>query len=241
MISVIVPSEPAGRLSAVGSIAHDLCNPLAAIHGGAEMLVTSKLSQAEVHRIARNMYSASVRMRELLEEFVKHSRTAEKEIELSDVHQLISRAVDKIAVTAELQGVHIIFRVAPEGLRIALERHRIHRVLVNLLVNALEAMPQGGTIHISALSERDSVLIRVRDSGPGISPKIRDRLFQPFATACKANGVGLGLASSRQTVLDHGGEMWAESSSEGACFSVRLPLTPNRAASQPDAQQTMAS
>lgn len=107
-----------------------------------------------------------------------------------------------------------------------LDRRRIHRVLVNLLVNALEVMPHGGSIHISAISDQNSVLIRVRDSGPGIAPEIKDRLFQPFATAGKAHGVGLGLAFSRQAVLDHGGDMWAESSPQGACFAVRLPLAP---------------
>lgn len=148
------------------------------------------LSQTQARRIARNIYCASVRMRELLEEFLDQSRdqtrSAEREGELSDVHELVTRAVDRIAVTAELQAVRIVC-VVPVGLSIMLDRHRIHRVLVNLLVNALEAMPHGGSIHISAVSDRHSVLIRVRDSGPGIAPEIRDRLFQPFATAGKAN------------------------------------------------------
>jgi signal transduction histidine kinase len=104
-----------------------------------------------------------------------------------------------------------------------MDRNRIHRVLVNLLVNALEVMPQGGTIHVSAVSQGRSVLIRVRDTGPGISPEIRDRLFQPFATAGKADGLGLGLAFSRQTAIDHGGEIWAESPRRGACLVIRLP------------------
>jgi signal transduction histidine kinase len=106
---------------------------------------------------------------------------------------LITSAVDEIAVSAQYQSVTIV-QVVPEDLAIALNRHRIHRVLVNLLVNALEAMPNGGTIHISAVSDRGSVLIEVRDTGPGIAPEIRDWLFQPFATAGKASGIGLGLA-----------------------------------------------
>jgi len=225
MTSGSIASEPTGQLSMAASIAHDLRNPLATIHGGAEILVNSILSQAQVHRIARNMYSASVRMRELLEEFLDQSRTAENKFDLSNVHEMVVRAVDKIAVTAELQAVHIL-RAVPEGLTIVLDQHRVHRVLVNLLVNALEAMPHGGRILISAVSDHDSVVIRVRDSGPGIVPEIRDRLFQPFATAGKENGIGLGLAFSRRAVLDHGGEMWAESPLEGACFAVRLPMSP---------------
>jgi signal transduction histidine kinase len=74
MISIRLASEPAARLFPAVSIAHDLRNPLATTHGGAEMLVTSMLSQAQARRIARNMYCASVRMRELLEEFLDQSR-----------------------------------------------------------------------------------------------------------------------------------------------------------------------
>jgi signal transduction histidine kinase len=222
MITADTPSEQTRSLFADASILHDLRNPLAAIHTGAEILVSSRLSYPQVHRLARNMYCASVRMRELVEEFLDRSRDAENKIERCDVRTLVASAVDRIAASAELQSVHIV-QVVPEGLVIALDRRRIRRVLVNLLVNALEVLPNGGTIRISAISDHRSVLIRVRDSGPGIPPEIRGRLFQPFATARKANGIGLGLASSRQAVIDHGGRIWAESSRRGACFAVRLP------------------
>jgi len=69
---------------------------------------------------------------------------------------------------------------------ITVDRQRIQRILVNLFVNALDAMPGGGTIRILAIPERHSVLIKVRDTGPGIDPEIRDRLFQPFVTAGQA-------------------------------------------------------
>jgi signal transduction histidine kinase len=223
MLPVIIASESTARASDVVSIVHDLRNPLATIHGGAEILAGSILSQTQVQRIGVNMYRASVRMRELLEEFLDQSRRAAKQMELSDLRELVTSAVDEIAARAELQSVDIV-RVVPERLSILLDRHRIHRVLVNLLVNALEAMQHGGRIFISAVSSGRSVLIRVRDSGPGIAPEITDRLFQPFATAGKTDGIGLGLASSRQTVLDHDGEMWVEPSFQGACFAVRLPL-----------------
>lgn len=229
MSAGIIASEQTGSLSGIASIVHDLRNPLATIHGGAEMLVGSRLSQSQIHRLARNMYCASVRMRELLEECLDRSRRAEKRIELSDVGELITSAVGKILVSAQFQSVHIV-QIAPRGLVIALDWHRMHRVLVNLFVNALEVMPHGGTIYVSAVSQRRFVVIRVRDTGPGIAPEIRDRLFQPFATAGKATGLGLGLAFSRQAVIDHGGQIWAElSSRRGACFAFRLPRTPPKA------------
>lgn len=233
MNGVTLAFEQPGSLSAITSIVHDLRNPLAAIQGCAEMLVHSKLSQPQHHRVACNIYLASVRMRELLEEFLDRSRGAKNKAEPSDVGELVASAVDKIAVSAELQSVQIVQTVT-ESMVIALDRYRIRRVLVNLLVNALDVMPNGGAIHISAVSDRRSVLIKVRDTGPGIAPEIRGRLFQPFATAGKTSGVGLGLFFSRQAVTDHGGEIWAESSRRGACFAVSLPRTiPQRIVSGP--------
>jgi signal transduction histidine kinase len=221
---VTIASGQTASLAAVVSIVHDLRNPLATIHGSAEMLAGSRFSQPQVQRIARNMYCASIRMRELLEEFLERSRVAEKGREPCDLSELVTSAVEKIAVTVEFQSVHIV-QVVPEGLIVVLDRRLMRRVLVNLLVNALEVMPNGGTIHISAVSDYRSVLIRVRDTGPGITPEIRSRLFQRFATAGKASGIGLGLAFSRQAVTDHGGKIWTESIHRGACFAVRLPKT----------------
>jgi signal transduction histidine kinase len=160
-------------------------------------------------------------MRELLEEFLDRSRNAGT-VESSDIRELVGSAVDKIAVSAEFQSVQIV-QTVPKDLTVPMHRHRIQRVLVNLLVNALEAMPNGGSIYLSAVADSRSVMVRIRDTGPGIAPEIQNRLFQPFASAGKANGMGLGLALSRQTVIDHGGEMWEESSNRGACFAFSLP------------------
>jgi signal transduction histidine kinase len=170
------------------------------------------------------MYSASIRMSELLEQCLDRSLCRDRKFEVCDLRDVITSAVERIAVSAEVQSVCIVQDVA-ECLLVAMDRNRIHRVFMNLLVNALEVMPHGGTIHVSAVSDRRSVLIRIRDSGPGIAPEIRDRLFQPFATAGKLDGLGLGLAFSRQVVIDHGGEIWAESPRRGACFVLRLPRT----------------
>ena len=219
-------------VSEVESFAHDLRNPLAAIHVSAEMLVRSSLSRPQVHRLARNMYCASVRIRELLEQGLDHRRHAERSFEIADLRDVAASAVERIAVSAEFQSVRIVQDIAA-GLLVSMDQPRMRRVLVNLLVNALEVMPQGGTIHISAASGRGSVLLRIRDTGPGISPEIRDRLFQTFATAGKTHGLGLGLAFSRQVAIDHGGEIWAESTRRGACFVIRLPriIARRRAAS----------
>jgi signal transduction histidine kinase len=84
-------------------------------------------------------------------------------------------------------------------------------------------MRGGGSVHIRAHSDEGNILIVVNDTGPGIRPEVRSRLFQPFVTFGKKNGLGLGLALSRQTLLDHGGDLWANGDGPGAEFQMRLP------------------
>ena len=96
--------------------------------------------------------------------------------------------------------------------------------------NAIEAMRSGGSISIQGETDGDNIMVRVEDTGPGISAALQGRLFQPFVTAGKKNGLGLGLALSRQTLLDHGGDIWADDvpgptrpPAGGALFWLRLP------------------
>ena len=210
-----------GRLS--GSIVHDLRNPLAAIYGGAEMLVDADLPLPHVKRLAGNIYRASRRIQELLQDLLNVSRGSRGGPEMCRLREVASAACDSLAVTAQSQGVEVSLSIASE-IELPVERNRVERAFVNLVANALEAMPDGGSIEISAELEGDSVTVHVSDNGPGIAPEIRSQLFQPFVTAGKRNGLGLGLALSRQTVIEHGGDMWVDSQpGRGARFSFRLP------------------
>ena len=212
-----------GRLSA--SMVHDLRNPLAAIYGGAEMLVDGDLPPAHVKRLAGNIYRASRRIQELLQgdllERVRGGKSAAPE--MCRLREVALAACDSLAAAAETQGVGLDVSI-PSEIEVPLERSRMERAFVNLIGNALEAMPDGGEIRISAVLERSSVVVQVEDTGPGIAPEIRSSLFQPFVSAGKRNGLGLGLALTRQTILEHGGDMWVESESgHGARFKFRLP------------------
>ena len=210
-----------GRLS--GSIVHDLRNPLAAIYGGAEMLVDGDLPPIHVKRLAGNIYRASRRIQELLQDLLDVSRGKGRPPEICRLRDVASAACDSLTATAEAQGVNVRLAIAPE-IELPLEAGRMERAFVNLIGNALEAMPEGGEVRISAALEGDSVLVQVEDDGPGIAPEIRSQLFQPFVSAGKRNGLGLGLALTRQTVLEHGGDLWVESMpGRGACFKFRLP------------------
>jgi signal transduction histidine kinase len=210
-----------GRLSA--SIVHDLRNPLAAIYGGAEMLVDRELPVGHVKRLAANIYQASRRIQDLLQDLLQVSRGKHRTPEMCRLREVASAACDAVASQAEAQGVKLLLSIPPD-IELPLERSRMERVFLNLVSNALEAMPDGGEVRLSAAPHDGTVLIQVEDSGPGIAPEIRSNLFQPFVSARKRNGLGLGLALSRQTVLDHGGEMWVESEpGHGAKFCFRLP------------------
>jgi signal transduction histidine kinase len=210
-----------GRLST--SIVHDLRNPLAAIYGGAEILVDSELPPAQVKRLAGNIYKASRRIQELLQDLLDISRGKAHAPEPTRLRELAWAACQGVAAAAEARGVRLTLSI-PYGLEVPIERSRMERAFLNLIGNAVEAMPEGGEVRISATVEDGSALVEVADDGPGIAPEIRAVLFQPFVTAGKRNGLGLGLALSRQTLLDHGGDLWVESEpGKGARFRFRLP------------------
>ncbi len=216
------------RLATIGqlstSIVHDLRNPLAAIYGGSEMLVDGDLGPATVKRLGNNIYRASRRIQELLQDLVNTSRGKADSAEMCCLRDLIAAACEPLLAVAQAQNTDIRIDL-PEMLEAPVERARIERVFFNLCTNSLEALVEGGSIRITGAQQNGSALIRVEDTGPGIPRQVREKLFEPFATAGKKNGLGLGLALSRQTVLAHGGDLWSEAVEHGAAFCVRLPLS----------------
>jgi signal transduction histidine kinase len=204
------------------SIVHDLRNPLGAIFAAAEMLIEVDAGPTQVKRLATNIYRAAGRMRELLADLNSISRGDTPTAETCDIGEVIAAASDAASASTENHIVQILLEVS-EGIELPLIRSPMERVFFNLIANALEAMPTGGELHIVCRKTNSCVLIEFEDTGPGIPRRTRDRLFEPFVTARKQDGLGLGLALSRQTVLNHGGDMWTESAT-GARFVIRLPL-----------------
>ena len=218
------------RISTIGqlstSIVHDLRNPLAAIYAGAEMMMDSDLPAETTRRLARNIYRASRGIQDMLQQLLDVVRGTSSGSELCSLREVISAAWNTVAPSAEPRGIALDLKVA-DDLECPMERARMERVFANLFENAVEAMRSGGSISIRAQAEGDNIVVRVEDTGPGISASLQGRLFQPFATAGKKNGLGLGLALSRQTLLDHGGDIWADDApgrnQAGALFWLRLP------------------
>jgi signal transduction histidine kinase len=224
------------RISTIGqlatSIVHDLRNPLAAIYAGAEMMMDSDLPAEMSRRLARNIYRASRGIQDMLQELLDVVRGTSSGSELCSLREVISAAWNTVAPSADARGIALDLKVE-DDLECPMERARMERVFANLFENAIEAMRSGGSISIQGEKAGDNIMVRVEDTGPGISAALQGRLFQPFVTEGKKNGLGLGLALSRQTLLDHGGDMWADDAPDrdvpdggqkgGALFWLRLP------------------
>jgi len=201
---------------------HDLRNPLAAIQSAAEMLMDADLSRAHAGAW-RETFSPPPGA-------VRHScRTCnafqwrERRDAAPNLREVAEAACQLLSSTAESYGSTLMVEIQRE-IQLPLQRGRMERVFVNLIGNAIEAMPEGGEARISAEFGTDWVVVHVHDTSPGVVPEIRSQLFQPFVTAGKRNGLGLGLAFTRQAVVEHGGDLWASHAPiGGARFSLRLP------------------
>jgi signal transduction histidine kinase len=214
------------RISTIGqlssSIVHDLRNPLASVYGGAEMMMDGDLSPDQLQRLAGNIYRSSRVINEMLQELVDVSRGRIHPPEICRLSEVVHAAIEAVTPVAAERGVEIRATVDP-AIELPLERARVERVFLNLMSNAIEAMPGGGLISVQAVRNGNGFLVEVTDTGPGIPEAVRTRLFQPFVTSGK-NGLGLGLALSRQTLLDHGGDLWVEDNAGGgARFRLRFP------------------
>ena len=204
------------------SIIHDLRNPVATIYASAETLICVESLPHQIKRLATNIHRASERLSELLTDLSGILSGNRPKAEICDIRDIITAASDAALAASENNAVRMM-RDLPQEIKVPIQRSRMQRVFFNLITNAIEAMPFGGEIRISASSAEDYVLVNVEDTGPGIPRRIRERLFEPFATADKRDGLGLGLALARQAVLDHGGEIWIEPA-DGCRFAIRLPL-----------------
>lgn len=215
------------QLAAVGqlaaSVAHEIRNPLAAV----KMLV-------EAARRARNPRPLSAEdLRVIHAEVARLEQTAQGFLDFAgppapqpircDLRELVAHAVELVRGRARQQGVEVAAPPPPGPVPVHVDRGQLSTVLLNLLINALDAMPHGGRLEIRLGAAEGEVRLAVRDSGAGIVPEMVGRLFTPFASS-KPTGTGLGLSISRRVIEDHGGRVTAANRPEGgACFTVILP------------------
>jgi signal transduction histidine kinase len=217
----------AEQLAAVGQIAagvaHELRNPLTAI----KMLVQTGLEgQAPPGLPAEDLavIEQSVRrMEQYIQIFLDFARPPRSERRRADLLEVVRRAVALVDGRARRQKVAVSLDVPALPVQVSVDPEQIQQVLVNLLLNALDALPRGGQIHVEVEADAGDIEVRVRDNGPGVPAAIRGRLFEPFVTG-KPDGVGLGLSICKRLVEAHGGSIRGDNLPEGgAVVSFTLP------------------
>lgn len=225
------------RLTALGemasALAHELNQPLSAIanyvKGSVRILDQDQPDAAKVRNALVQAGDQALRAGEIIRRLRDFVSKGEAERRVEPLAKLIEEAGALAMIGAKETGVRVTFAISAETPYVLADKVQVQQVLLNLMRNAVEAMqesPRRDLIVSSTPGEDDTVLIQVTDTGPGISPEVAARLFQPFVTS-KSNGMGVGLSISRTIIEAHGGRIWAESApSGGTIFSFTLRTIP---------------
>lgn len=215
--------EELARLGEMGAVmAHEIRNPLAGIKGFAQMVETAvDLDQAR--RYAEKIVSQSLRMEALVDDLLAFARNDQGERLPTDLSEVIQECVILLGMEAAARNIQIKVDASAQ-FKVIVDVARITQMLLNLMKNGIQAMPDGGVLSIEVRQRRSSVFITVRDGGIGIAPEHIQHIFEPFWTS-KTQGTGLGLALCRKVALEHGGSLTVESTvGVGTEFIVTLPV-----------------
>jgi signal transduction histidine kinase len=224
-------SAEEARRNLLADVAHELRTPLSVIRGDVEGMVDGLYPSDPAH-LQPVLEKARV-MSRLLEDLQTLS-TAEAGAlplhrQLVEPDELVADAAAAFGARAEASNLTLSTRVAPALPRVDVDPVRIGEVFANLLLNAIRHAPPGGSVEVAAEEADDGqVAFVVRDTGPGIDPRVLPRVFDRFVTAGGSGGAGLGLAIARTLVQAHGGRITADSSEEGTTMRFVLPASPLR-------------
>ncbi len=224
----LVQSE---KMAAVGTLsaglAHEVKNPLSAVLGYAQ-LSKRKLSQPDVVlKHLNTIESETRRCNEIISNLMQFSRQEKGEFTDVTINEVVEKSVGIVDHQLGLNDVHVNMQLAPDIPEIIGNPNQLQQVLMNLAINAQQAMaPDGGTVDIVTYCDDDKVYISVSDTGPGISEEVAKKIFEPFYTTKAAGeGTGLGLSVTYGIIQDHKGDIRVErADSGGARFVIELPL-----------------
>ncbi len=217
------------RLAALGQLsaglAHELRNPLGTIRASAEMLSRSVPADNAVAREVAGFIASEVdRSNSLVTRFLDFARPLQLRMAATEVGEVLDRAVTLVERDAPQHRVTFYKNYSPDLAPFPFDAELMERVFYNLLLNAAQASEEGGAVTLKTRRLDGTAEVAVIDRGPGIDPKIREQIFNPFFTT-KGNGVGLGLAIVSKIVDEHGGRMAVESEpGKGSIFRVLLPI-----------------
>jgi len=210
-------------------LAHELKNPLFPLQLTVENLVRARaLPEAEFDEIFRESaatLSAEIaNLKTIIGRFSDFSKMPKPELERIDAKDVVARVLALYTkTTGPAADLRFDSDVSGKSMPLMADPEMLHRALSNLVLNAIDAMPNGGAVTVSAHPRGDSVELRVTDTGEGLTPEECERLFTPYYTT-KQHGTGLGLAIVQSVVADHAGTITVESrAGGGAAFIIMLP------------------
>lgn len=214
-----------GELSA--GIAHEIRNPLGVISGSAQTLGKTA-DEPTREELTEFIIEETERLNNLLRDFLDFARPRELNLTTCDLRKLADRSLELVDSKAADCGVKIEKEYSPDLPLIVVDPVQIEQIFVNLELNAIEAMPRGGTLKIGiGKSNSKKFALKISDTGCGISAQIRSRIYDPFFTT-KETGTGLGLSVVHRIVENHAGEISLSSiEGEGSTFTVTLPINSN--------------
>jgi signal transduction histidine kinase len=217
------------QLAAIGqlaaSVAHEVRNPLTGIKLLTEAALRSSNPQPLNEEDLRVIHGEVERLERTVQHFLGFARLPPPRRSCCDLREVVGQALAVVRVRAEQQGVVTADRLPVDPVLTVADCDQIRIVLVNLLMNALDAMPRGGRLEIELVERPEGMAsLTVSDNGEGIPTSILGKLFTPFTTT-KPTGTGLGLSLSKRIIEEHGGRLSAGNRPEGgACFRFTLPL-----------------
>ena len=222
----------ADRLSAIGqlsaSLAHEIRNPLASIDGAANLIESPQTSEEMRSGSLAIIRKEIQRLNRLLTNLLDFARPRKPEFQPAEPGRLFDAIISLADHSAQQKGITIRKDVPPSVPPFECDPEQMKQVILNLAINAVQAMAEPGEIVLSARQKESSVMISVRDQGPGIREEDIDKIFNPFFTT-KDAGTGLGLSVVHQIVNQHGGTVTAERNPDrGMTFSLVVPLRQRR-------------
>ena len=228
MQSVLIRSEKLASLGElVAGIAHELNNPLTGIMIHAPLIAEDPRLDDGLREDCRTVIHEAKRCSKIVKELLDFSRVSDPQKAMQSVNEAIDRTIAMVEHHADFNDINIIKEYDPDLPDTLMDASQIEQVLINMMVNASQAMPQGGrlTIRTGVNTSGDRVYIRIEDTGCGIPEENMKKLFDPFFSTKGHKGTGLGLSVSYGIIQSHGGEIEVDSKvGTGTTLTITLPI-----------------
>src|SRR5215471_7279260 len=226
--------QQSDKLSSIGllaaGVAHEVNTPLAGISSYSQMLMQQIPDNDPRRQLLEKIHRQTSRASSIVNNLLNFSRVTEARYAPVDLNRVIDDTIQLLEAQLRNTEIEVVRSYADELPPAFGDAPKLQQVLMNLILNARDAMPQGGRLEISTEADEDSVVIEVRDNGLGIAPEHLAKIYDPFFTTKQiGKGTGLGLAVSYGIIRDHGGHINVESKlGEGTRFQITLPLAATR-------------